>query len=170
MSWRSVSPAVLLGSCLAACGRAPEPPVPLVGAAADVRALAGQWEGSYWSAATGRSGSISFTLTAQGDSAAGDVVMIPRGFGRPLQAWDRPTPPAGATPVRPAVLTINFVRVAAGRVSGSLAPYADPETGAKLFTTFEGNLRGDTIEGAYATHAAAGDTQPGQWKVIRHTR
>jgi len=36
-------------------------PVPLVGAARDVAALEGQWDGSYSSAATGRSGSISFT-------------------------------------------------------------------------------------------------------------
>src|SRR5438445_8953873 len=33
----------------------------LVGAARDVAALEGQWDGSYSSAATGRSGSISFT-------------------------------------------------------------------------------------------------------------
>ena len=158
---------VLFASYVAACGRAPQPPVPLIGPAADVRALAGQWEGSYWSAATGRSSSISFTLTAQGDSAAGEVVMIPRGFARPLQAWDGPTPPAGTTPARPAVLTINFVRVAAGWVSGSLAPYADPESGTRLFTTFQGTLRGDTIEGSYATHAVGGDSQPGQWKVTR---
>jgi hypothetical protein len=167
MNWRTVAPAVLVASWLAGCGRAPQPPVPLVGAAADVRALAGQWEGSYRSAATGRSGSISFTLTAQGDSAAGEVVMIPRGFGRPLQAWDRPAAPPGAAPARPAVLTINFVRVAAGRVSGSLAPYADPETGTKLSTAFEGTLRGDTIEGTYATRAGGGDTQAGEWKVTR---
>src|SRR6266566_2659973 len=96
-------------------------------------ALEGQWDGSYSSAATGRSGSISFTLTATGDSAFGDVVMIPRGLGRPLQAWNNAAAPADAAPPRPAVLTINFVRVAAGRVTGTLAPYADPETGVQLF-------------------------------------
>src|SRR5207244_5991827 len=111
-------------------------PVPLVGAARDVAALEGQWDGSYSSAATGRSGSISFTLTATGDSAFGDVVMIPRGLGRPLQAWNNAAAPADAAPPRPAVLTINFVRVAEGRVTGTLAPYADPETGVQLFTAF----------------------------------
>src|SRR5437773_3583874 len=154
---------------LTTCTPTPPPPVPLAGTARDVAALAGQWEGSYSSAATGRSGSISFTLSANGDSAFGDVVMIPRGWGRPLQAWDRPgsAGPAGAQP-RAAVLTINFVRVAGGRVTGRLAPYADPESGAPLATTFEGQLSGDVIEGTYTTlGAGSGVAQRGQWKVTR---
>ncbi len=161
-------PAAALAVVLWGCGSALQAPVPVVGLAGDIAALTGQWEGSYASAATGRSGSISFSLTALGDSARGDVVMIPRGFGRPLQAWDRSAAPAGAAQPRSAVLTINFVRVAAGRVSGTLAPYADPETGAKLFTMFEGRLTGDTIAGTYATHAAASsDSQTGEWRVTR---
>ena len=117
------------------------------------------------------SGSISFTLTATGDSAFGDVVMIPRGLGRPLQAWNNAAAPAEATPPRPAVLTINFVRVAEGRVTGTLAPYADPETGVQLFTAFDGLLRGDVIEGTYTTRAGRGvDSQTGEWKVTRRKR
>ncbi|MGH7547964.1 MAG: hypothetical protein ACREMM_07310 [Gemmatimonadales bacterium] len=66
------------------------------------------------------------------------------------------------------VLTINFVRVTGGRVSGTLAPYADPETGAKRFTRFEGRLDGDSIEGSYTTTAAdSASSQTGQWKVSR---
>ncbi len=160
-------PAVLVGVVVTACATAPQTPVPLAGAPADVAALAGRWEGSYSSAATGRSGSISFTLTASNDSAFGDVIMIPRGFGRPLQAWDHAAP-AGATPPRSSVLTINFVRVAHGRVTGTLAPYADPETGGQLYTTFEGRLQGDAIEGTFTTRSAGGtDTQSGEWKVTR---
>ena len=158
-----ISAAALLTAC-----SAPQTPVPMVGAASDVAALAGHWDGAYSSAATGRSGSISFTLTASGDSAFGDVVMIPRGSGHPLQAWNNTAAPAGAAAPRSAVLTINFVRVAEGRVTGTLAPYADPETGVQLFTAFEGRLRGDVIEGTYATRAArGGDSQTGEWKVTR---
>src|SRR5207253_3560527 len=105
--------------------------------------------GSYSSAATGRSGSISFTLSAGTDSAFGDVIMIPRGWGRPLQAWNGQAPAGAEAQPRAAVLTINFVRVAGGRVTGRLAPYADPESGTPLATTFEGQLAGDTIQGAY---------------------
>jgi hypothetical protein len=155
-----------LGTLLVACTPAPRTPIPLLGAAGDVAALTGQWDGSYASATTGRSGSISFTLTTRGDSAYGDVVMIPRGFNRPLQAWNQPAGQAAAQP-RSTVLTINFVRAAAGggRVSGTLAPYADPETGAKLFTTFEGRLSqgGDTIAGTFTTRGGgASDGQTGE--------
>ena len=157
--------AVLVSAVFAACAPAPQTPVPLTGAAADVAALVGQWDGSYSSAATGRSGSISFTLTANGDSAFGDVIMIPRGFGRPLQAAGAAGAPA---PPRSSVLSISFVRVAGGRVTGTLAPYADPETGEQLYTTFEGRLRGDAIEGTFTTRSAGGaGTQTGQWKVTR---
>jgi len=161
-------PVAALGGLLLACS-APRPnPVPLVGAARDVAALEGQWDGSYSSAATGRSGSISFALTATGDSAFGDVVMIPRGLGRPLQAWNNAAAPADAASPRPAVLTINFVRVAEGHVTGTLAPYADPETGVQLFTAFEGLLRGDVIEGTYTTRAGRSvDSQTGEWRVTR---
>lgn len=161
-------PAVLVGVVFTGCATAPQTPVPLAGAAADVAPLSGRWDGSYSSAATGRSGSISFTLTATGDTAFGDVIMIPRGFGRPLQASERGAAPAGATPPRSSVLTISFVRVAQGRVMGTLAPYADPETGAQLYTTFEGRRKGDAIEGTFTTRSAGGaDTHTGQWKVIR---
>jgi hypothetical protein len=98
--------------------------------------------------------------------------MIPRGFGRPIRAWNGPgaggPAPTAAPQPRSEVLTIRFVRVAAGRVSGSLAPYADPETGARLFTAFDGQMRGDTIAGVYTTRAAgAVDTQTGEWTVTR---
>ena len=160
--------AVVIAALAVACAPAPQTPVPLVGAATDVAALAGHWEGTYSSVETGRSGTISFTLTASRDSAFGDVVMIPHGLGRPLQAWNNSAPPACATSPRSAVLTINFVRVDQARVTGTLAPYADPETGAQLFTAFAGQVRGDVIEGTYTTHVARGlDSQTGQWKVTR---
>lgn len=163
-----VLPAVLVGTVIAACSTAPQTPVPLAGARADVAALTGRWEGSYSSAATGRSGSISFTLASNGDSAFGDVIMVPRGFGRPLQALDRGAPYAGAPTPRSSVLTIRFVRVAQGRVTGTLAPYADPETGGQLYTTFEGHLQGDAIDGTFTTRSAEGaGTQTGEWRVGR---
>ena len=43
------------------------------------------------------------------------------------------------------------MRVQGDRVSGTLAPYADPETGKKLFTTFDGRIAGDTIAGTFTT-------------------
>ncbi|HEV8399400.1 MAG TPA: hypothetical protein VGQ18_06110 [Gemmatimonadales bacterium] len=151
---------------VAACA-ANQPSVPLVGRTADVAALAGEWVGEYSSTESGRSGSISFTLRAAADSAFGDVIMIPAGWGRPLAPFRGEA--AGGQAQRPAseVLSINFVRVEQGRVNGTLAPYADPQTGARLLTTFTGELNGNTITGTYTTRLTSGETQTGRWTVQR---
>lgn len=161
---RRAAPSLLL--LLAACTARPTP-VPVIGPTGDVSALAGAWVGEYSSAASGRSGSISFTLRAHGDSAFGDVVMIPVAWGRPLAPWRGETAAAPAGRPHPEVLTINFVRVERGHVNGTLAPYADPETGARLVTAFVGELSGNTIEGTYTTRLPSGETQTGRWKAQR---
>jgi hypothetical protein len=138
----------------------------MMGSASDVSQLAGQWAGDYSSAQSGRAGSISFTLRAAGDSAFGDVVMIPAATGRAL-APGRGEGMAGQQRPASEILTINFVRVEGGRVSGTLAPYADPETGARLVTTFSGQLSGNTITGTYTTRLPSGETQTGRWTVQR---
>src|SRR2546430_3957423 len=102
--------------------------VPVGGTAGEVAALAGQWEGSYSSASTGRSGSISFTLSAGNDSAFGDVIMIPRGWGRPLQAWNGQASAVPDPPARPAGLAVNILRAGGGPPAPPLAPPAHPPT------------------------------------------
>jgi len=77
----------LLVFTLSACG-ASRSPVPLVGASTDMTVLTGEWAGEYSSGESGRSGSITFTLRAAGDSAFGDVVMIPSGLGRPVKPYN----------------------------------------------------------------------------------
>ncbi len=159
-------PIVLLPLALSACG-ASRSPVPLVGGSADISALTGEWAGDYSSAESGRSGSISFTLRAAGDSAFGDVVMIPKAWGRALVPWAQPNAGGGNQAPTSTVLTIRFVRVERGHVNGTLDPYADPQTGERLFTTFSGDLNGNTIAGTYTTRLPSGDTQTGRWTVQR---
>lgn len=156
---------IFLALALNACA-ASRSPVPLVGATADVSALAGEWAGDYSSAESGRSGSISFTLRSAGDSAFGDVLMIPTGYGRPLMPYRRQNAAGNQTP-ETTVLTIRFVRVQQGNVSGTLDPYADPQTGARLLTTFSGQLSGNAIAGTYTTRLPSGETQTGRWSVQR---
>jgi hypothetical protein len=158
----SLAAAALL---LAACA-ATQTPVPVVGPSADITALAGEWLGDYSSTESGRSGSISFTLRAADDSAFGDVVMIPTGWGRPLTPWRGETSSAAPRP-QTEVLTINFVRVQQAHVNGTLAPYADPQTGERLVTTFTGEVNGNTITGTYTTRLPSGATQTGRWTVQR---
>jgi hypothetical protein len=126
--------------------RATPSPVRVVGSPGDVSVLAGQWDGEYSSAETGRSGSISLRLVAGRDTAFGDVVMVPAGGARPLA----PSATLGAPPPtatgRPAagsqVLTITFVRVAHDSVSGALQPYEGPDCSCTLTTTFRGQGAG----------------------------
>ena len=158
----------LVAFTLTACG-ATRPPVPLVGAATDVSSLTGEWAGEYSSGESGRSGSISFTLRAAGDSAFGDVIMIPKGLGRPVTPYTDGQTPNPTVPAATTVLTIRFVRVEQGRVSGTLDGYADPQTGERLSTTFAGELKGNTIEGTYTTRLQSGVTQMGRWSVLRRT-
>jgi hypothetical protein len=166
LRFKSVS-AVLLPLVLAACG-ASRSPVPVVGTSNDLSPLAGDWAGDYSSAESGRRGSISFSLRAATDSAFGDVTMIPAGLGRPLQPWRGGENITGAVQVAPSTtLTIRFVRIEAGHVSGTLDPYADPQTGARLLTTFSGELKGNTITGGYTTRLPSGETQSGRWSVQR---
>lgn len=150
---------------LAACAANPAP-VPVVGPSADVATLAGEWTGDYSSAESGRSGSISFTLRSAADSAFGDVVMIPAAWGRPLTPWRGEASSAAQRP-QSEVLTINFVRVQQAHVNGTLAPYADPQTGERLVTAFTGELSGNTISGTYTTRTSSGATQTGRWSVQR---
>ena len=165
---RSLTLLSLLAFTITACG-ASRSPVPLVGASAETTALTGEWSGEYSSGESGRSGSITFTLRSAGDSAFGDVVMIPSGLGRPVKPYNegqiaQPTASAPST-----VLTIRFVRVEQGRVSGTLDPYADPQTGERLFTTFIGDLKDNAIEGTYTTRLQSGVTQTGRWSVLRRS-
>ncbi len=155
-----------LAAALAACA-APSTPVPVVGAPADVAQLAGEWEGQYSSVETGRSGSIFFHIAAGTDSSHGDVLMDPAVLGLRRAGGD-PTA-VGQPTVRPGqAIGITFVRVAGGRVNGRLDPYTDPDCTCPLYTTFEGTLKADTLEGTYSSHHDAGGyVQHGQWRVMR---
>ena len=149
-----------LALAAAACGYNPRA-VPVSGSTQDVAALEGEWSGEYWSVESGRSGSILFRLEAGADSATGDVLMIPA---------DRPhTHPEGVHPPSE-FIGINFVRIEAGRVRGLLEPYRDPVCGCRLETTFEGELRADTIAGTFTSrHLEGGSVQTGNWRVVRQT-
>ena len=144
---------------LAACAANPSPVV-VQGPAQDVSALAGEWRGEYWSAESGRSGSILFQMEAGRDTAYGDVLMIPA--GQVHAHADERHPPSE-------FIGIRFVRVLGDRVRGLLDAYRDPVCGCRLETSFEGQLRADTIAGTYQSrHLEGGDVQHGHWRVVRH--
>jgi hypothetical protein len=137
------------------------------GPPADIEALAGTWRGEYRGETTGRSGTISFTLVAGEDHAHGDVVMTPRGGSRPHASWRDPLDDPGR-PGASEVLTIKFVFVEGGEVTGVLDPYVDPDCRCRANTRFQGRRRGDVIEGTYTTRTGPKEEPDrGVWKVRR---
>jgi hypothetical protein len=155
-----------LAVAVAACASTQEPRVPVSISPADLSRLGGEWTGEYHNPATGRSGSIVFHLTATPDSAHGDVIMVPRATGAPLQrAVYTGQPPVSAQPTE---ITIRFARFEGDRVTGRMDPYTDPDCGCPVVTTFEGTVNGNRIEGTFTTHGApSGDPATGTWSVER---
>jgi hypothetical protein len=164
MRVRLVLPGVALLVTTGGCAGS-QAPVPLVGPQADISRLTGEWFGEYSSTESGRNGSIVFKLTAGADTATGDVVMTPR---MPQRSVSGQPPVQGQQVPMTQALTIRFVRVAGGEVSGALAPYTDPTCGCTLHTTFVGRLRADTLQGTYASvHEQTRNVQHGEWRVVR---
>jgi hypothetical protein len=132
-----------------------------------VSRLVGEWQGTYESQETGRSGTISFTLHFASDTAQGAILIT----GRPIPPVDADNAAhqqhAMASP--PAPVTIKFVVVRGDEVSGTLDPYPDPECGCQLKTVFLGTIAGDEIKGTFQSegsgffHAAT----RGTWRVTR---
>jgi hypothetical protein len=155
--------AVLAAALAAACAYNP-PPVALHGQASDLERLAGRWRGSYEGGRGSRSGSIELVLLAGEDHAHGDVVMVARGSRHGYRRWrDAIAMPAPEVDV----LTIRFVAVEDGYVSGALDAYRDPTCDCRAQTTFRGRLSGNVIEGTFITHTAVGGPAHGRWKVRR---
>ena len=153
-----------------ACATKPTP-ITVTGDPNDRASLAGKWTGEYNSAATGRSGSIVFNLSSTGEAANGDVVMVPRGYGKALVPYG-PTTTGGVAMQNPAgaseVLTIKLVRVSGDTVSGVLDAYRDPQCDCPVVTTFTGKVNGDTIDGTFVTRGSqTAAPQTGTWRVKR---
>lgn len=166
-----IAAGVTVALMLAGCATNPAP-VPLSGSVADLGALAGEWRGEYeTTAGPPRFGSILFRIASGADSARGDVLMVAHQDRLPpaeLREAGDPWSQSDRIP-QSQLLTITFVRAAAGQVSGALDPYQDPTCGCTLRTTFTGRLDGDVIAGTFTSlHLGTGRTTGGDWRVRRH--
>jgi hypothetical protein len=134
---------------------------PLASRPARVAELAGTWSGAYAGSDHdgGRGGSILFKLTAGGELAFGDVLMIPIGSTEPA---------ARAATTVPQRLTIHFMPVAGDSVRGMLDPYEVPGCRGALTTVFVGRVVDGRIEGTFRTYGDHGDApQTGTWSATR---
>ena len=111
-----------------------------------------------------------FNLSPAGDAASGDVVMVPRNYGRALVRYDANASSGANVQDTNAsqVLTIKLVRVSGNTVSGVLDAYRDPSCDCPVVTTFTGKLNGDTIDGTFSTGGSQSNApQTGTWRVKR---
>ena len=154
-------------AALAGCATAKPDPVPLAGNPVEMNRLAGSWSGEYSGVESGRSGSIIFTLQANDTTAFGDVVMTAKPVVSQTRELSTGAPSNTATP-RQQTLSISFIRVADGGVSGRLAPYVDPDLGVTVQTTFIGRLVApDRLEGTFTTTGPDNTVQRGRWRAVR---
>lgn len=154
-----------IGAFTLACATASSP-FPVTASPDDLRLLAGEWHGEYGGSETGRTGSVFFEIKPGTDTAYGDVVMLPqRANISPSQA-ERLT--MRSVRALAQVLTIRFVRIEGGSMSGSLDPYRDPDCNCTVVTTFIGRLSdAATIEGTFTTRGTAIPTRVGWWRASR---
>jgi hypothetical protein len=136
-------------------------------APADLRALDGEWVGTYHAdAAHGRGGAILFRLDGSEDVAQGCAIMrvggreAVEGFLMEGDLWSHIPPER--------LLLVSFVHGPDGTVRGIFAPYPDPVCGCEMKTVLTGRMRGNVIEGTYVMeHASGAERIVGKWRAWR---
>jgi hypothetical protein len=167
---------LLLASIIAvaACRMTPAPPpVPVQGAAEAVSAFSGDWVGTYGSKATGRHGTIRFSLAEHADTGYGEVEITfspALWLSREASVADYPkTHPDELSPTPCTTIGITVVRIENDLVRGTMAPYWDPDCDCRAETVFEGKLAGNRITGTFSTRRQSADRRvlTGEWRVDR---
>jgi hypothetical protein len=153
-----------------ACASNPAP-VQVNASRADWEILSGRWRGSYSTTQPGRNGLIDFNLSAGEEQASGDVLMIAENQKVPYRRY-----PPGDSRLGPdnaqysQLLTIRFVRAENGRISGTMAPYWDPERDCQATAVFLGDVKDRTIEGTFTSLCDDGVRQlQGRWRVTKQS-
>jgi hypothetical protein len=151
----------LLGACATA-----RPGCPVTGDVETVSRLAGEWRGTY-TGEDGREGRISFRLDAGSDTARGEVFIAPRTTVTDADANRTATDFHASTLVE--IPAIRFIQASGGELEGMLEPYRDPNCGCVIRTTFRGRLKGNVIEGTFASEGSGFFHMPtsGTWRVTR---
>ena len=149
--------AVLACALVGGCGwiQPRAEPVPVEGPRGQLDSLSGDWKGTYRASGAGRHGILRFSLRPGADTAFGEVEIT---FARALRLYGDPS--EESLPRTPcAVLQIAFVRMDAGAIRGTLAPYWDPDCECRTLAVFEGRLT-DPIEWRGPSPRVARRTDP----------
>lgn len=150
-----------------ACGiQAPPAAVPVEGSRPELESISGDWSGTYRAAGASRHGVLRFSLRPGTDTAYGEVEMT---FSHAQRVYG--DPPEEALPRTTCrVLDIALVRLEAGAVRGTLAPYWDPDCECQTVAVFEGRQTGpDLVEGTFTSRRAPDGPVllSGRWTAAR---
>ncbi len=155
--------ALAVAALVMACAVQPTPE-PTPSQPADVAAMNGYWIGEYSNTETGKSGSISMSLRSWSDSAAGDLVMVPRG-STPFLAADV----AGhvARGISAEVLHLSFSRVSGGMVEATVEPFFSPDCACTMTMVLQATIAKNQVAGEFVLTSGRGLRQQGRWSVER---
>jgi len=134
--------------------------ISVIGKESELFDLAGEWRGTYESEESDRHGTIEFSLAQDSEIAVGGVVMFSGDeSGRQSRTGDERMPQR---------LSIRFVQLGKGWVSGRLDPYEDPDCKCLIETLFQGKLEGDTVSGSYTAYGVHESfVRHGKWRIQR---
>jgi hypothetical protein len=151
-------------------GKATAAPAPAA-SMASAASLAGRWEGTFTNDITQKSGRLVLTLNGSDDAASGQLQLTPTG-GRTVVAEGSSAPMAapakGKAAPAPAAggLAVTASKSGDDKVTGNVdASYTDPACNCAVVSTFEGDLKGNTIVGTIS----ARDARTGQWNFSSFT-
>lgn len=140
---------------LAGCAHSP-PSVDVIGEAADMATLDGEWFGEYESRDSSRKGRIYFRFDRATGSAMGHVLVVSEDATGNHQA--------GGRPEHHQFVDLSVVRVTGPQVVGTLAPHHDLLCRCRIETTFRGTLDDGMIRGTFTSlRRGPVEVDEGEW-------
>ena len=135
----------------------------------DVAQLTGTWEGNFSSTVSQRSGTITLELNQAGKREVGSILLQYQKQHPKVHAPKGHNVKKTGTYTKTKPLSVEFIAIEGGKISGNVTPYADPVfTRKTVFTTYEGIVTGNRIEGTYTTRVGQnGNSFTGSWWAVR---
>ena len=135
----------------------------------DVAQLTGTWEGNFISTVTQRTGVIKLELDQEANREVGSILLQYQKQHPKIHAPKGHNVKKTGTYTKTKPLSVEFIAIEGGKISGTVTPYADPLfPGKTVFSTYEGIVTGNRIEGTYTTRIGQnGNAFTGSWWAVR---
>ena len=172
MSLNSLTKTLIIGSIASimfGCALTSTPDIKEVsGTTFDIAQLTGTWEGNFDSTVTQRSGTITLELNQEGQREVGSILLQYQKKHPKVHAPKGHNIKKTGTYTKTKPLSVEFIAIEDGKISGTVTPYLDPIFSRKIFSTYEGKLIGNRIEGTYTSRIGQnGNSFTGSWWAVR---